>query len=300
MAGARAISLTTLGACAGALLAVSITGSLWLGYQAGVRASAPGTGEGEAAVAARLQEQLKKERRELERNRKRMRVHLDALALRVGVLQSHVLRLDALGERLAEAGELDPGEFSFSEAPARGGLETPESTTSVQLSELLSDMEKLSRDLEDREYKLSLMEGILLNNKVRKELEPAGKPVEKGWISSDYGYRKDPFSGKKSFHHGVDIAGKKGSEVVAVASGLVTEAGRQSGYGYVVEIRHADGYVTRYGHNSKILVKVGDIVSKGDLIGLMGSTGRSTGPHVHFEVARNGKSINPAKYLRRQ
>jgi len=297
-AGRGAFSVPGLGLFLGVVFTAFISGSLWLGYEAGLRAAADRLDE--PALTAMLEEQLDGQRRELELNRKKMRSHLDALALRMGKLQSHILRLDALGERLTEVGKLDPEEFNFSETPARGGLETPDGSSSIELSELLSDMELLTRTLEDREYKLNLMEDMLLNNRVLKELRPAGRPVKKGWISSDYGYRKDPFSGKKTFHHGVDIAGKKDSGVFAVASGIVTEAGKKGGYGYLVEIRHVDGYFTRYGHNSEIFVEVGDLVSKGDRIGSMGSTGRSTGPHVHFEVAHNNKSVNPAKFLKKQ
>ena len=144
---------------------------------------------------------------------------------------------------------------------------------------------------------LRLIRPGVTDSQIQQEFKPAGRPVIKGWISSNYGYRKDPFTGKRAFHRGVDIAGKKDSEVFAVASGVVSWAGKKSGYGYLVEIRHPDGYVTRYGHNSMIFVKTGDLVDKGTVIGLMGSSGRSTGPHVHFEIARNGKSINPKKYL---
>ena len=272
-------------------------GSLWAGYELGLRSMHPA--EEGAVLAYRVKNMLETQRRELEVPRQQMRHHLDALALRLGEMQSELLRLDALGEALVKKGDLDPDEFNFSELPARGGLNAVADARSVELEELLADMELLSKRLQDRSHKLRLMEGLIVKGRVLDDLEPRGRPVRKGWISSPYGYRKDPFSGKKSFHHGVDIAGKKDSDVFAVASGVVTEAGPKSGYGYLVEITHADGLVTRYGHNSRIFVEQGDLVTKGEVIGLMGSTGRSTGPHVHFEVTRNGKSINPAKYLRK-
>ncbi|MEW7980521.1 MAG: M23 family metallopeptidase [Candidatus Sedimenticola endophacoides] len=133
---------------------------------------------------------------------------------------------------------------------------------------------------------------------MRSPLTPAGRPVKKGWISSPYGYRKDPKTGKRDFHHGVDVASKENSDVIAVAAGVVTWVGEKSGYGILVELRHADGYTTRYGHNNKALVQAGDMVAKGQVIALVGSTGRSTGPHVHFEIARGGKALNPHKYLK--
>lgn len=286
-----------LGTCLSAFLLLIVGGSLWAGYEMGIRALDPDHRQRE--VTAAFREMLENQRRDLNQTRRQTRNHLDALALRLGMMQSHIIRLDALGEQLVKAGELDADEFNFAETPALGGLDSQDSASSVELFELVSEMEQLARSIEDREHKLTLMEGLILNQKVDSVLLPAGRPVSKGWISSPYGKRKDPFTGKKAFHRGVDIAGKKGSDVFAVAAGVVTEAGKKSGYGYLVEIRHVDGYVTRYGHNDKIIVKTGDLVSKGQVIGSMGSSGRSTGPHVHFEIARNGKSINPSKYLRR-
>lgn len=278
------------------VLVLLMGGSLWAGYQLGTAASLPQAAtENTTEVVHNL---LQAQRDELRETRGRTQEHLDALALRLGQLQSHILRIDALGEHLAKIGKLDEGEFNFDEEPARGGIETLEAAQPVSVSELVADMEQLSLVINDREHKLDLMEGLMRNNLLNEELVPAGRPVEKGWISSRYGYRNDPFSGKKAFHHGVDVAGKKDSNVVAVASGIVTWAGTKSGYGNLVEVKHSDGYVTRYAHNGKILVAPGDLVTQDQPIALMGSTGRSTGPHVHFEIARNGKTINPSKYLR--
>lgn len=278
------------------VLVLLMGGSLWAGYQWGLGASS--TRLAEENTAEVVHGLLLAQRDELQETRGRTQEHLDALALRLGQLQSHILRIDALGERLAEAARLDEDEFDFGAEPARGGIEEGELARSVGLSELVADMEQLSQLISDREHKLDLMEGLIFDRQLNGAMLPAGRPVEKGWISSRYGYRNDPFTGKKTFHHGVDVAGKKDSNVVAVASGIVTWTGERSGYGKLIEVRHADGYVTRYGHNSKILVKPGELVTQGQPIALMGSTGRSTGPHVHFEIARNGKTLNPSKYLR--
>jgi murein DD-endopeptidase MepM/ murein hydrolase activator NlpD len=294
--GSRSLSLPKLGAWLGLVVTAIAGGSLWAGYQYGIQETASAQ-ESDRAVEA-LQELLARQREELVETRQRTGEHLDALALRLGQMQSHILRINALGERLALHGNLDIEEFDFDQEPARGGIASSEESASIDAKELIEEMEQISRTIEDREHKLELMEGLLLSNKVKGELTPAGRPTRKGWISSRYGYRKDPFTGKKAFHHGVDIAGKKNSDVVAVASGVVTFAGKKSGYGYLVEVRHADGYETRYGHNSEIFVKAGDLVTQGQRIGLMGSSGRSTGPHVHFEIARNGKTVNPSKYLK--
>lgn len=296
--GSRPISLHRLGLVLLPLLVLMMGGAVWGGYQWGLGSqSASAAGESTQEV---LHDLLQTQREELEETRGRTQQHLDALALRLGQMQSDILRINALGERLVELGELDQEEFNFQEIPARGGIEALESSRSVSPSELLSEMEQLSRMIEDREHKLTLMEGLIRDSQLRDEMRPSGRPVEKGWVSSSYGYRNDPFTGKRTFHHGVDVAGKKNSNVVAVASGVVTWVGTKSGYGQLVEIRHPDGYSTRYGHNSKILVKVGDLVTQGQPVALMGSSGRSTGPHVHFEIARNGKTLNPAKYLRRK
>lgn len=275
------------------------SGAMWLGYEYG-RNSQVAVEDPDKKANLLFKNILEEQQSLLDDTRQTTRDHIDALALRLGELQSRILRLDALGEQLAERGNLDLEEFNFSEPPARGGLDTPESSESVELSDLVSDMENLSRMLDDREQKLGLLAELIASAKVQDEMSPQGRPVAKGWISSHYGKRKDPFTGKNAFHHGIDIAGKKNSEVMAVASGLVTWAGKKSGFGYHVEIMHSDGYVTKYAHNSKIFVEEGDLVSKGQVIGLMGSSGRSTGPHVHFEIAHNGKSINPIKYVKKK
>lgn len=296
--GSRPISPYRLGFTLVSLLTLMVGGAVWGGYQWGLHSqSAPVVRESTREI---LHDLLQTQREELAETRGQTQQHLDALALRLGQMQSDILRINALGERLVELGELDQDEFNFQEIPARGGLESLESSRSITPSELLSEMEQLSRVLSDREHKLALMEGLIRDSQLEEEMSPRGRPVEKGWISSNYGYRNDPFTGKRTFHHGVDVAGKKNSNVVAVASGIVTWVGSKNGYGKLVEIRHPDGYSTRYGHNGKILVKVGDLVTQGQPVALMGSSGRSTGPHVHFEIARNGKTLNPSKYLRKK
>ncbi len=219
---------------------------------------------------------------------------MDALVSRIGTMQANVIRLNALGERLINVAGLDAKEFDFSHKPAYGGPQEPGSTVSVDFDNIISE---LSEQLASRERQLDVLENILMNQQLKIESKPSGRPILAGWTSSYYGKRTDPFTGKLAMHKGMDFAGEKGSEIIAVAGGVVTWSGKRYGYGNLVEINHGNGYTTRYGHNDKILVKVGDDVKKGQAISLMGSTGRSTGPHVHFEVLKNDRQVNPASYV---
>jgi murein DD-endopeptidase MepM/ murein hydrolase activator NlpD len=247
--------------------------------------------------STKVAEELLAQRAEVERLREKTRNTLDAIALRVGQMQAQLTRLNAVGEHLAKKAKLNSPEFNFDEQPALGGADVQGLTDSFTQNQLLDDIQALGEQLTLREKQLELLDHFSVNKKLSKEVRPAGLPVEKGWLSSHYGYRADPFTGKKTFHHGVDIAGKSGTKVLAAASGLVTWVGKKSGYGFLIEIDHGSGYVTRYAHNKEITVKVGDVVKQADVIAKMGSTGRSTGPHVHFEVLRHGKKVNPRKYL---
>lgn len=223
--------------------------------------------------------------------------NLNALALRLGMLQSHVIRLDALGQRLTSMAKLDKGEFDFENPPAQGGPVTEVAASPMQIPDFISALNELSAQLEDRSKQLSVLETMLMTRNLQAEVMPTGRPVSRGWLSSYFGLRTDPFSGRRVHHSGIDFAGKLGSDVVSVAAGVVTFSGKRSGYGNLVEINHGNGYVTRYGHNLKNLVAVGQAVKKGELIAKMGTTGRSTGPHVHFEVMVNGRHVDPKKYI---
>ena len=280
------------------LLFIVVGSSLWYGHGLGQKTAEKMyvNSQSSGEISEVLQTIVISQKAEIDRTKEQTRESLDTLALQLGNMQSHVLRLNALGERLTELVKLDAEEFNFGVDPALGGIESVAPTRTIEISEFVEELQRLALVVDDREHKLEILENLIRDDKVVQGLELAGKPA-KGWISSDYGYRTDPFSGKKGFHHGIDIAGKKGSKVRAVASGVVVFSGKKNGYGYIVEILHANGYITKYGHNSKNLVKVGDLLNKGDVISLMGSTGRSTGPHVHFEISHNGKSINPNKFF---
>lgn len=228
-----------------------------------------------------------------------VRENLNALAARLGALQAHVIRLDAVGRRLVDMAGLKNGEFDFNNAPAQGGPEPVSvfESPAIKLPGLLESMEALDKRLQDRGQQFTTLETFFMNRNLLDAVLPAGRPVQDGWVSSFFGFRADPFTGRRAHHDGVDIAGKKGDAIEVVASGIVSFSGVRAGYGNLVEVNHGNGYVTRYGHNAVNLVKEGDRVAKGQSVATMGSTGRSTGPHVHFEVLRDGKIVNPIKYL---
>ena len=243
-----------------------------------------------------IQKEIKLQRELINQTRFNARADLDALAARLGEIQAHAMRLNALGQKLVTIAKLDRGEFNFEASPGVGGPDEP----GTQELDFGSEIDTVISELEDREQQLSVLENILMSSHMQEEVFPEGRPIKRGWISSYYGTRTNPFTGKLQFHKGMDFAAKSGSDVLAVAGGVVTWSGKRYGYGNLVEINHGNGYVTRYGHNSKNLVQVGDTVKKGQVISLMGSTGRSTGPHVHFEVIKNGRQINPQKFVQRR
>jgi len=265
---------------------------IYAGYQAGVAHMQANPDDLTVAV----QTELDAQRLQLTQVTNKAEDNLNALALRLGKLQAHVIRLDALGGRLTHMAKLDKGEFNFTNPPAQGG---PVATngSSLQVPDFIAALNGLSAQLDDRSQQLDVLETLLMTRNLQAEVMPTGRPVSRGWLSSYFGIRTDPFSGRRVHHSGVDFAGKLGSDVVAVAAGVVTYSAKRSGYGNLVEINHGNGYVTRYGHALKNLVSVGETVKKGQVISKMGTTGRSTGPHVHFEVMVNGRAVNPKKYI---
>ncbi len=230
--------------------------------------------------------------------KRELQERLDALAGRVGQMNAHVIRLDALGRRLTEMANLDKGEFNFDSAPAVGGPEGLVEGAVVASPDLTSLLDDLSHQIKDRERQLTVLESMISTRNLSRQIVPGGRPVTQGWISSYFGKRTDPFNGRTAFHRGVDFAGPAGAQVVSVASGVVTYSKDRFGYGKTVEINHGNGYVTRYAHNQRVLVAVGDTVQKGQAIALIGSTGRSTGPHLHFEVLKQGRAVDPMSFVR--
>ena len=270
----------------------------YYGYQFSAGRSADlYTDEAAQAWADKLVEQEE----EVQRIREETLAQLQALTLRLANLQARLLRLDALGERLTAISDLDDGEFNFQQMPALGGPEVIlEEGNGFESFDLIKEIDELSLQIEDRSQQLELLESLLSDRQIQSDTFLAGRPVSTGWISSAFGRRIDPFNGDLAWHQGVDFAtGVTGVEVSSVASGVVTFAGERSGYGRLVEINHGNGYESLYAHNQEILVNSGDIIKKGQVVALSGNSGRSTGPHVHFEIHKNGRVIDPASYINR-
>jgi murein DD-endopeptidase MepM/ murein hydrolase activator NlpD len=271
-------------------------GMLAAGYMAGLESEARSL---RGATLDTLQDELAQQSSDLSQLQEEAGRRVQALTLNLAELQARMTRLDALGEHLTAMADLEEGEFDFSQAPALGGPLAGESGVDGGHSDLMTELDLFAARLTDREQQLEILESLLTNRKLVEQRWLSGQPVEKGWISSHYGQRNDPFTGQPSLHKGIDFAGREGSDILSVAAGVVTYAGSRSGYGELVEISHGDGFVTRYGHNKSTLVEPGDVVRKGEPIALMGSSGRSTGAHVHFEVYKHGRPVDPATYIRR-
>jgi murein DD-endopeptidase MepM/ murein hydrolase activator NlpD len=282
----------TLGVIAAVTLAVLGT-AFAVGVSIG-RGSRAGLG---STDTLRFGNVLAEQKQQISELKQQLQLKVDAMAMRLGEMNAHVIRLDALGKRLAEMADISSREFNFDRDPPAGGPEGE--GVSAQIPDLSAMLNQLQQRVDQRETQLSALENVILAKELKAEIHPEGRPVANGFISSYFGERADPFDGTEAFHKGVDFAGIAGSPVTAVAAGIVTWAGERSGYGKVVEINHGDGYVTRYAHNERTLVTVGETVKRGQPVALMGSTGRSTGPHVHFEVVRNGRQVDPLSFIGR-
>ncbi|MDX1698634.1 MAG: M23 family metallopeptidase [Thiohalobacterales bacterium] len=283
------INPLAIGAILLVLLAVVCAASAYTGFR---------LGDNGHDYVAEWKADIRRQQAALETARETAQSNLDALAMRVGQLQAQMLRLNALGERLVSKADLDEQEFDFDAIPATGGPQQKTADLSpTGLDHFIAILDRMDAGLTDREHKLGVVETLLMDRSLSERVIPSGRPIRKGWLSSKFGKRADPFTGKQEHHKGVDFAGREGADVLAVGDGVVTWSGKRSGYGNLVEINHGNGYVTRYGHNKANTVEAGETVKKGQQIAMIGSTGRSTGPHVHFEVLRNGSQVNPAKFI---
>jgi len=243
---------------------------------------------------------LADQREESARVHERVQGHLNAMALRLGELQARMMRLDGLGERLAKTAGLKPQELPSLQPgtpPGRGGAESSLPSRNLSVREFADLVDELTRQVDARSDQLSVLEALLVHDSANRKFLPTLYPIVDGWFSSNFGYRIDPFSGQSSMHEGIDFPAEPGTPIVAAASGKVVVSEWHPAYGNMLEVDHGNGLVSRYAHTSSIVVKEGDLVVRGQRVATVGSTGRSTGPHLHFEVRLNGVPQNPARFL---
>ncbi len=244
----------------------------------------------------RMKDELSIQQAELREIEKNANMRNFAISAELAGMQSSLWEIEAIANSLSAITELPQEEFNFDPAVSQGGS-SQEPARKLDWPDLESQLRQLQLKLERRQKELRVLDDIVKEKKSEKDSVLRGKPVKKGWYSSAFGRRMDPITGRPAWHAGVDFAGSLGSDVIAVASGVVVYSGRKDGYGNLVEIDHGNGVTTRYGHHDELKVQVGDFVKQGDVIGLMGNSGRSTGPHVHLEVLRDGRAVNPLKTI---
>lgn len=278
--------------------------ALGAGLVAGVGAASYrlGHADGESIVRAEWQAELRAQEEQIDRVQQEKRAEVSALSQRMADLRSRLGELDALGRSLADAADVDLGEQSFGGGVGGplisdiGSRDERERDTNDTFAGMSAAADRLDGRIDEHERRLGVVEGFLVDQELTNETTPAGWPIDGGWISSSYGHRTDPITGKDAFHAGTDFATHEGEDVQAIAGGVVTYSGQRSGYGRLVELNHGNGYTTRYGHNRENMVEEGDVVRAGEPIARVGNTGRSTGPHVHLEVREDGEPKDPAPY----
>jgi murein DD-endopeptidase MepM/ murein hydrolase activator NlpD len=225
------------------------------------------------------------------------RSSMDTLAVKLGEMQARVQRLDVLGGRLVKLTGMKQSEFQFDQPPAQGGPLLTLNGQDMSSATLATQLDSLTRVVDDRTDKLMALETLLMQNQLGNGLLRSEAPVSDGVYTSNFGWRVDPFTGQSAMHEGVDFMAEAGTAIRASAGGVVVYADTHPQYGNMVEIDHGNEIVTRYAHASRLLVKVGQVVRRGDKIAEVGSTGRSTGNHLHFEVRYKGNAQNPARFL---
>ena len=244
---------------------------------------------------------LADQRQEALRTQHLVQGHLNAMALRMGELQAQLMRLEGLGEHLAKLAGLKPQELPSlqpGQIPGRGGAESSLPSRPLSVDEFSQMLGQLGRQLEERSDQLGVLEALLVQDSANRKFLPTLLPIVDGWYSSNFGYRIDPFTGLQTFHEGIDFPADRGTPVVAAASGKVIEAGVHPQYGKILAIDHGNGLVSKYAHAADVYVHEGDLVVRGQRVATVGSSGRSTGPHLHFEVRLNGVPQNPVRFLR--
>jgi murein DD-endopeptidase MepM/ murein hydrolase activator NlpD len=231
------------------------------------------------------------------RQDKYVKENLAVMAVKLGEMQAQLMRLDALGERVQGLAGVKPEEFNFKQLPGRGGLDPQANSRALNIGELQGALDALGRDLSYRSDYLNVVETALMTDKIKSKLLPTILPVNVSYNASGFGWRLDPFTGRSAFHEGIDFASPNGTPIVAAAGGVVIAAEYHPQYGNMLQIDHGNDIVSRYAHASRLWVKTGDIVKRGQHIADIGSTGRSTGSHLHFEVHVKGVPQNPHKFL---
>lgn len=271
--------------------------ALFLAAGAAVGWLARGDNPGALAEVTLLRTELATTRTALDGAQAESQREVAALAAKLGELQAQATRLNALGERLTHIGGLEDGEFDFGAAPPLGGPAEESDVEADSTEELEAVLARLSGQLTAQDAQLSLIEELLIEGELAEDVRPTRAPVRTGYVSSGFGIRRDPFTGGGAMHHGLDFSSPRGSEIRAAADGVVSYSGWKNGFGRVVEVDHGDGLTTRYAHNSANLADVGTRVRAGDVIAKVGSSGRSTGPHLHLEVLKDGVAMDPRKFL---
>lgn len=235
---------------------------------------------------------------EQEKTQSYLRDSLNAMAIRMGQMQAQLLRLDSVGARLAELSGIKPQEFLFNQDPGQGGAVSALASQELSFSEVGSRIQEMGILLDDRADKFGALDSVLMQDRLQKKMMPSIMPVNAKWYSSGFGVRIDPFTGRRIFHEGVDFSAVKGTPIHAAAGGVVVYSGFHAEYGNMIDVDHGNDLVSRYAHASRRLVKVGEVVVRGQKIAEVGSTGRSTGPHLHFEVRHKGLPQNPSRFLK--
>lgn len=243
-----------------------------------------------------LQAKVDRQEQELVKVRAEAQTQVNALAARLGELQAQATRLNALGERLTQMGKLEDGEFDFNETPGMGDGE-PGPTQDIPVSAVNTDLQVLEQRFTASGKQLSVLESLLFDHQLDQNAVPSRMPISNTYITSNFGTRADPFGRGRATHKGMDFHARVGDPVMSVADGVVSFSGVKGGYGNVVDVDHGNGYVTRYAHNSRLTVREGSLVRAGQEVAKAGSSGRSTGAHVHFEVWERGNVVNPRKFL---
>lgn len=235
---------------------------------------------------------------ETQRAQSYVRDSLNSMAVKLGELQAHILRLNTVGERLSKAAGIKPQEFQFDRTPGQGGADPRAGGSAVSLTDLNRSIEDLAHSLEQQSDRMGVLDVAYTRSSAQKQFVPTSPPLPGGYYSSNFGWRIDPFTGLNTFHEGIDFMAKEGTVILAAAGGAVVFADTHLHYGKMIEIDHGNGLLTRYAHSSRLLAKVGDVVVPGSKIAEVGSTGRSTGPHLHFEVRQRGLALNPSRFLK--